>query len=205
MDFKGRARTYDKPESIKRSKEVADKIKELVGKQKESSAMEYGCATGLIGFNLCDEFSKLTLMDSDKDMIEVVKEKIKKYQTTNVIPINIDLLTDDYTGEKFDIIYTSMTLHHIIDTESIIKKLYNLINKNGFLCIFELDKEDGSFHMKSKDFNGYNGFEHEYLENALKISGFSNIKSETFYYSQIKYDEKIVPYSLFYTIGKKEN
>jgi len=169
MDFKGRAKKWDNDAMIKRAEVVAEKISELIGNQKENSAMEYGCATGLISFNLVDKFKNITLMDSEEEMINVVKEKIDEYQTTNVVPINIDLENEIYTEEKFDIIYTSMTLHHILDTENIIKIFYNLLNKNGILCVVDLDKEDGSFHINEKDFNGHNGFEHNYIENAFTL------------------------------------
>jgi len=203
MDFKGRAKKWDNDVMIKRSEVVAEKISELVGNQKESSVMEYGCATGLISFNLMDKFKKITLMDSEEEMINVVKEKIEVYGTTNVMPVNIDLEKETYSKEKFDIIYTSMTLHHILDTENIIKVFYNLLNENGILCIVELDKEDGSFHINEKDFDGHNGFEHTCMENAFKKAGFSNIKSETFFSGKKTYQDKIIPYSMFYTIAHK--
>lgn len=87
--------------------------------------------------------------------------------------------------------------------ESIIECFYNLLNKNGILCIIDLDKEDGTFHINNKNFNGHNGFEHRYMKNVLKNSGFSNIKVKTFYYSQKKYNNMNIPYSMFYAIGKK--
>ena len=108
-----------------------------------------------------------------------------------------------YKKEKFDLIYTSLTLHHIIDTEKIIKKFYSLLNENGMLCIIDLDKEDGSFHINQKDFNGHNGFEHRYMENIFESVGFSNIESDTFYNGEKIYKEKTIPYSLFYTVGIK--
>ena len=203
MDFKGRAKNWDSDTMIKRSELVANKLKEIFGNQKESSIMEYGCATGLISFNLVDNFKKLTLMDSEEEMINVVKEKIEVYETNNVFPVKISLTNETYTGVKFDIIYTSMALHHIMDTEKIVKIFYNLLNEDGILCVVELDKEDGSFHINEKNFNGHNGFEHEIMENAFKHAGFSSIKSETFFNGKKIYQEKIIPYSMFYTVGKK--
>ncbi len=203
MDFKGRAKNWDNDTMIKRAEVVSKKIKEIVGNQKDTSIMEYGCATGLISFNLLDNFKKITLMDSEEEMINVVKEKIDVYNTSNVFPIKIDLTKEEYVGEKFDIIYTSMALHHIMDTEEIVKTFYKMLNKNGILCVVELDKEDGSFHINEKDFDGHNGFEHEAMEKWFTNAGFSNIKSETFFYGKKLYQEKIIPYSMFYTIGKK--
>lgn len=203
MDFKGRAKNWDNDARIKRSKIIADKISEIVGNEKQRSILDYGCATGLIGFELSDQFEKITLMDSEKEMLDVVNEKIEIYQTKNVVPVLRDLTKEDYNEEKFDVIYTSMALHHISDIENIIQKFYDLLNENGILCVIELDKEDGSFHANEKDFNGHNGFEHQFMEVVFKNIGFSNIKSETFFHGEKKYEEKIIPYSLFYMIGKK--
>lgn len=203
MDFKGRAKNWDSDSMIKRSKVIANKIEEIIGDKKDNSVLDYGCATGLIGFNLCDNFKKLTLMDSEKEMLDVVHEKIEAYKISNVFPVLKDLTKEDYNAETFDLIYTSMALHHIADVEDMIKKFYALLNKNGTLCIIELDKEDGSFHINEKNFNGHNGFEHEFMENLLEDAGFSNIKSETFFKGEKVYKEKLIPYSLFYTIGRK--
>ena len=166
--------------------------------------MEYGCATGLIGFNLCDKFKKVTLMDSEREMIEIVRKKVCKDDKNNIFPIQIDLINELYKEEKFDFIYTCLTLHHILDIEKIIKIFYDLLNENGALCIIDLDKEDGSFHINHKDFNGHNGFEHRYIKNIFKSAGFSSIKSDTFYNGEKIYKEKIIPYSLFYTVGLKK-
>ncbi len=65
-----------------------------------------------------------------------------------------------------------------------IKTFYSMLNKDGLLIIIDLDKEDGNFHMDTKDFSGHNGFEHKYIENILKHVGLLNIKSETFFYSE---------------------
>ncbi len=202
MDFKGRAQNWDSDARIQRSEIIANKICEMVGNSKDSSVLDYGCATGLIGFNLCDKFRKVTLMDSEKEMLDVIHEKIETNKISNVFPVLKDLTKED-CEEKFDVIYTSMALHHIIDTQKMIKKFYDLLNENGTLCIIELDKEDGSFHMNEKQFNGHNGFEQKYMQEILKNSGFSNIKSETFFHGEKTYQEKRIPYSLFFAIGNK--
>ena len=204
MDFKGRAQNWDSESMIKRSKAVAQEINNILGDEhKDSSAMEYGCATGLISFNLIDKFKKITLMDSENEMLDIVREKIDYYNTKNVYPININLVKEDYTEEKFDIIYTSMALHHIKDTQDIVNKFYNLLNENGILCVIELDKEDGKFHMNEINFDGHNGFEHDVMESTFKNAGFKNINSKTFFQDKKIYKDIVIPYSMFYTIGKK--
>ncbi len=182
---------------------IADKISELIGTQKQISILDYGCATGLIGFELSDKYQKLILMDSEKEMLDVVKEKMEAFQVNNIIPILKDLTKENYNEEKFDVIYTSMALHHIVDTENMIQKFYDLLKENGILCVVELDKEDGSFRANEENFEGHNGFEHQVMQDLLKNVGFSEIKSETFFCGEKKAKEKVIPYSLFYTIGRK--
>ena len=87
-----------------------------------------------------------------------------------------------------------MILHHIKATKDIVKKFYNLLNENGILCVMELDKEDGKFHMNEIDFDGHKAFEN---------TGFKNIRSETFYQDKKIYKDIIIPYSMFYAVGKK--
>lgn len=204
MSFGNRAKDWDNDARIERFKKVAEKINEIIGNQKYNSIMEYGCATGLIGLNLCNKFKKITLMDSEREMIEIVTEKVRKDDKNNIFPIQIDLINEWYKEEKFDFIYTCLTLHHILDTEKIIKTFYNLLNENGALCIIDLDKEDGSFHINHKDFNGHNGFEHRYIEVIFESAGFSSIKLDTFYNGEKIYKEKKIPYSLFYAVGYKK-
>lgn len=44
--------------------------------------------------------------------------------------------------------------------------------------------------MNEENFDGHNGFEHEYMEDILKKTGFTNINSKTFFYGKKRYQEK---------------
>lgn len=203
MTFKEKAKGYDNNSREKRSQIIAEKIISIIEDAQSRVALEYGCATGLISFNLMDKFRSLTLIDSEEEMVNIVSKKVQYGNISNIYPIKKDLTKEKY-DEKFDVIFTSLTLHHIVDVENIIKTFYGMLNKDGVLIIIDLDKEDGSFHMDTKDFSGHNGFEHEYIENILKQVGLLNIKSETFFYSEKKIINKNIPYSLFYTVGYKK-
>ncbi len=56
----------------KRSQTIAEKIMNVVGDKQECMMMEYGCATGLI----YDIFKKLTLIDYEDEMINIVRKKV---------------------------------------------------------------------------------------------------------------------------------
>jgi ubiquinone/menaquinone biosynthesis C-methylase UbiE len=104
---------------------------------------------------------------------------------------------------KFDIVYNSMVLHHIHDTESIIKNFYKLINKDGYLCIVDLNEEDGSFHKEFPDFDGHNGFNQDDLKNILINAGFKDVESHTFFNDKKVIEDQIIDYSLFLMKARK--
>ena len=69
-----------------------------------------------------------------------------------------------------------MSLHHIKNANIFIKKAYEALKKDGFLCINDLDKEDGTFHKKHNNDGVYHfGFDKDKLETSLKNSGFKII------------------------------
>lgn len=204
MSFREKARNYDTALRDRRSKMIAEKITNITFDTQNSTMMEYGCATGLISFHLYDKFKKLTLIDKEEEMINIVREKVETNNISNIFPLKMDLTKEDYEKEKFDVIFTSLTLHHIINIENIIEKFYHMLHKGGLLIIIDLDKEDGSFHMDTKNFVGHNGFEHEDIENILKRIGFRNLESKTFFHGKKSVQNKNIPYSLFYTFGYKK-
>ncbi|WP_263486814.1 class I SAM-dependent methyltransferase [Clostridium estertheticum] len=104
---------------------------------------------------------------------------------------------------KFDVVYNSMVLHHIQDTEAMIKTFYELLNKDGYLCVVDLDKEDGSFHKKYQDFDGHNGFIQDDLKNILIGAGFKDIEANTVFYGEKIIEDQKINYSLFLMKARK--
>lgn len=203
MEFDSYAKTWDSDERIIRAEIIAKEIIGSIENSKESSALEFGCGTGLISFNIYDEFKSIALVDSSEEMINVLKCKINKYNADNMTPYLLDLSKGEVLPHKFDVIYSSMVLHHIEHIEDIIEKLYDLLNRGGCLCIVDIDEEDGSFHKNHSDFEGHNGFSQEGLKDILSKSGFKEVKSNTFYYNHKIIEGEKIDYSLFLMKGKK--
>jgi ubiquinone/menaquinone biosynthesis C-methylase UbiE len=174
--FDKKANEWDTdPSKIECARAVAAAIRGSVPLTPDIMALEYGCGTGLVSFGLQPYLPHITLADSSAGMLEVLKEKIEFNRIGNMTPIKLDLATDPLPAERYDLIYTSMTLHHIPDTEKILKEFYALLKTSGFLCIADLDKEDGSFHASFPDFTGHNGFDLPELTKKLEKAGFRNL------------------------------
>lgn len=203
MSFDGYAKTWDTDKRIKRAKVVAKEISNSINIDKKYSAMEFGCGTGLVSFNLYDKFKNITLIDSSKGMIDILNSKIEEYQVENMVPYHLDISNEEPLDMKFDVIYNSMVLHHIHDVKAIAKNFYELLNEDGYLCIVDLDEEDGSFHKNYSDYDGHNGFNHEELKQLLSSAGFKDIEAHSFFYDEKIIDNEKIKYSLFLMKARK--
>lgn len=203
MIFDDYAKNWDTDKRINRAKIIANKIAGVVEANQGYTAMEFGCGTGLVSFNLYDMFKKITLIDSSEGMIQVLNSKIDKYNVTNMDAKFLDIFHENSVEEKFDVIYNSMALHHIQNTSAIVKRFYELLNNEGYLCIVDLDEEDGSFHKEEIDFEGHNGFNHEELKKILIDAGFHKVEIETFFYDEKIIKGEKIKYSLFLVVARK--
>ncbi|WP_324291958.1 hypothetical protein [uncultured Ilyobacter sp.] len=99
--------------------------------------------------------------------------------------------------------FNLMVLHHISDVEDIIKKWSESLNKGGYLCIADLEEEDGSFH--GKEFSGHKGFSKRKLTEIFKKNNFNFITtSEPHVIKKGRSDGKVTEYPIFLMIGKKK-
>jgi len=162
-----------------RAETIAREIAKQIPLNRRMTAMEYGAGTGLLSFLLKDSLGSITLIDSSEGMVRVASEKIRESGATNLIALNMDLGSSDYSDKKFDIIYTLMALHHVSDVRNIIRKFYDHLSPGGFLAIADLYSEDGSFH--GEGFTGHKGFDTGVLAGLLRDEGFTGIRHRTVY------------------------
>jgi ubiquinone/menaquinone biosynthesis C-methylase UbiE len=183
-----------------RSEAIANEIIRLIPLKKEMNALEYGAGTGITSFLLSDHLKEITLMDNSAEMVRIMNEKIKASDTKNLKVVNFDLEHSDYNGEKFDLIFTQMVLHHVNDIESIIKRFSNLLNQGGYLAIADLYEEDGSFH--GEGFNGHKGFNIESFSEIIKKNNFASISNRTCFTIDRKIsDSETKRFDVFLLIG----
>jgi ubiquinone/menaquinone biosynthesis C-methylase UbiE len=182
-DFDARAANWDKdPVRVERANAVAVSIRQQVKLTRKMTAFEYGSGTGLLSFALQPYLGPITLADSSAGMLNVLREKIAASGASNMTPLKLDLIADPLPASRFDLLYTLLTLHHIHDTDRVLQGFHALLKLGGLLCIADLDKEDGSFHIDS-DFDGHNGFERGDLNKIILKAGFASVRFSTCYES----------------------
>ncbi|WP_324778576.1 class I SAM-dependent methyltransferase [Thiobacillus sedimenti] len=176
--FDAKARQWDdNPVFRERGLKIAEAIRASVPLSPRMRALDYGCGTGLLSFPLKDELGAILLADSSAGMLEVVAEKIAAQGATNMTPAKLDLLADPPPAGRFDLVYTSMTLHHVPDTDRILRVFHDLLQPGGYLCIADLDREDGSFHGIEVDV--HHGFDRADLARRAAGAGFAEVGFQT--------------------------
>jgi ubiquinone/menaquinone biosynthesis C-methylase UbiE len=202
-DFDKKAAGWDSdPRRAERARAVAEGIRASVPLHPGMRALEYGCGTGLLSFALRAELGPITLADSSPGMLAVLAEKIAAGSIRNMTPLRLDLAIDPLPRERFDFIYTLMTLHHVADTAKLLKDFYELLEAQGFLCIADLDKEDGSFH--GLDFQGHKGFNREELRRLAARAGFREAAFTTVFHVTRETEEGKRVYPVFLMTARKD-
>jgi ubiquinone/menaquinone biosynthesis C-methylase UbiE len=191
------AENYDTDARTERAKAVADEIRKHVIDGKNKSAIEFGCGTGLVGLELLDSFDSIIFMDSSAGMIKQVEQKLLNMNTEKSQAICCDLTEGVPDNLSADYIFSSLVLHHIVDTKAILTRLFSLLNKDGHLLIIDLNIEDGSFHSNHNNYDGHNGFEQPILKELVLKVGFKKAEIQTFYHGKKFVNENAIPYSLF--------
>lgn len=176
--FDSKARQWDEnPVFQARADQIAAAIAAALPLNTAMRALDYGSGTGMLSFPLRDRLGHITLKDTSAGMLAVVDEKIAAWGVDNMSTRLMDLTAAPMPDERYDLIYSSMTLHHIPDTDAILTAFRTLLNPGGWLCIADLDQEDGSFHGRHVDV--HHGFDRDLLATRATAAGFGEIGFST--------------------------
>lgn len=195
--FKEKAQEYDKESSRTQNVDhIAQAILKDVTFLKEMHIMDFGSGTGLLLSNIAPHVGKITAVDISSSMNEVLRSKM------NTINCKLEIAEIDITKEtldrKFDVIISSMAVHHIENLTDLFKIFYTLLHENGTIAIADLDKEDGSFHTTNTGVF-HNGFDREEFLAIAKSVGFKDLKTQ----NASKVEKPTGSYSVFLLTGKK--
>ncbi|MCK5399991.1 MAG: methyltransferase domain-containing protein [Flavobacteriaceae bacterium] len=205
MHFDIQAKDWDNdPKKTERAQIFAEEITNYLKPNKIWNALEFGSGTGLLSYQLKDDFETITLVDNSEGMINVLNEKIEKSGIKNFKPLLLNLLDDNLNIGKFNVILTLMTLHHILDLNKILTIFNSILKTDGYLCIADLVKEDGSFHNEHPGFDGHNGFDKNELSKFLTNSGFKVEYYNLCFEIEKELDNDTKAYPLFLMICKKQ-
>lgn len=201
--FDQAAQNWDNnPMHLERTEAITAELLKRIPIREGMKALEFGSGTGLMSFALKQYFSEITLMDSSVEMNKQAKAKVKAAGVDHLKPLHFDLEKDDYTREKFDIIFTQMVMHHVKDVPAMIQKFNKLLNPGGFIAIADLYTEDATFH--DSGFDVHPGFDPDYMKDTIIKAGFLHpVLNQCFEIKRSGNDNIVKVYPVFLVVAKK--
>lgn len=176
-DFDERAATWDDdPAKVERARAVAEAIRAAVPLDGSARLLEYGAGTGLLSQALAPHVGAVTLAEPSAGMRAVMVDKVAAGRLPADARVwDLDLAAEAVPDERFDLIATVMTLHHIPELVPVLRGFAALLADGGALCVVDLEEEDGSFHRSDPDFDGHHGFARTALTEQLADAGFTSV------------------------------
>lgn len=177
--FNALAKEWDsKPQRVEGAMVFVDKIIETINKDiKSFDLLDYGCGSGLVSFGFADKVNSIVGLDNSESMVGVYNDKAKRVNFSNIQSKLHDINKEHLPLEKFDLVATNMTMHHIKDIKMFVEKLTSSLKKDGHLFIADLKIEDGKFHSDNTGVEHF-GFDTEHLISIFEDVGLSNITCE---------------------------
>ncbi len=178
-DFDKEAAQWDSnPGRVKIASDVADTIIKTINLNKNMEVIDFGCGTGLLTLKLQPHVKMITGVDNSKGMLRMLQNKIEDQKLGNVKALFVDFEKGQQVEGKFDLIVSSMVLHHIPDTAEILKQWFDLLRPNGQVSFADLDTEDGAFHGDNTGVHHF-GFDRNKLKQLLVDVGYSDVHDTT--------------------------
>ena len=178
-DFNKEAAQWDaNPGRVKLANEVAAAIIREAMPANNMDVLDFGCGTGLVTLRLQPLVRTIVGVDSSPGMLGVLEGKIRTQGLKNVETRFVDFDKGDLIEGRFNLLVSSMTLHHVPDTARLFKQWHDLLLPGGLLCFADLDAEDGSFHGDNTGVF-HLGFDRDHLNKLLLTAGFRDIRDTT--------------------------
>jgi SAM-dependent methyltransferase len=178
-DFDKEAATWDEvPARIKLANNIATAISKEILLTSHTDVLDFGCGTGLLTLKLQPLVHSITGVDSSPGMLNVLKAKIAKQNLLNVKAQYLDTEQGDILEGTYHLIVSGMTFHHVKEIIPLLDQFYGILAPSGYLCIADLDLDDGKFHDNNDGIFHF-GFDRALLRRDFMEVGFYDIRDRT--------------------------
>ena len=195
--FEEKATDWDANERrSKLASAVGSSILEHVPLHEQMTVLDFGAGTGLISAQIAPLVNRIVAADTSKAMLDKLAAKPELKGKVDVVCQDI---TEHPLDARFDLIISSMTMHHVESTARLMQRFAEHLNESGLIALADLDKEDGSFHPADTEGVFHFGFDRDELRLILENHGFEQVK---FFTAHTIYGEE-KDYPIFLVTARK--
>lgn len=175
-DFSSEAASWDNPGRVSLANDIAAAIQAEAAITPETRALDFGCGTGLLTLALQPAVRSIEGIDSAAGMLDVLREKIHVQGLPNVTAQHLNIEQGGVIQGAYDLIVSSMTMHHIQNIAPLLAQFYNVLSPGGQLCIVDLDLDGGLFHEDNTGVYHY-GFDRTQMAQLFADAGFLTVQT----------------------------
>ncbi len=168
------------PSRVALAQAVGQAIWKQVPIRSHMVAMDFGAGTGLLTLALLPHVAAITAVDVSREMLRVLDGKLTGAGLQNVRTLCANIVTDPLPQAAFDLVVSSMAMHHVADVPRALRTLRACLRPGGWIAIADLDAEDGSFH-EDKTGVHHSGFDRAVLGAWMAAAGFASIAAQDAY------------------------
>ena len=195
--FEEKATDWDVNEMVRGlSSAISYSIVSNVELKPEMHVLDFGAGTGLISSQVAPHVNKITAVDISEAMLNQLAAKPELKDKVEPACQNI---LEQPLNEKFDLIMSAMAMHHVEDTEKMIKTFSEHLKPGALVALADLDAEDGTFHPADVEGVYHSGFDRGAFEKILEKNQFTNIRFETAH----TVEKEGKRYDIFLAVAKK--
>jgi ubiquinone/menaquinone biosynthesis C-methylase UbiE len=193
----------EKPDRVKLARDTAQSIARQIVLTRQMDVLDFGCGTGLLTLHLQPFVRSITGVDSSPGMLNILKAKIAQMRLDNVHTLLLDTDKGGILRRSYDLVVSSMTLHHIQDLGPLFAQFFNVTKPGGYLGVADLDLDGGEFH---EDNTGvfHSGFDRAAFSRIFTQAGFINVRDTTAaWVEKPSRSGQIRKFSVFLVTGQK--
>ena len=123
------------PRRLLQAEKIFSAIEQKVKLNKQMQVLDIGTGTGLLLIHFISKVKHITGIDNSEGMLNMLKEKAEKAKIYNIDYLFFDADKDSLPENKFDLVVSSMTFHHIEKVEDFLKEIYKSLKSGGKICI----------------------------------------------------------------------
>lgn len=174
--FEKAAVVWDKdPGRVQMAQTIADAMINALKPVGNEIVMDYGTGTGNIALRIVPHVYRIIAVDSSKGMLDVLQEKLSRDRISTIEIREWSIGKDPELLPRFDIIVSSMTMHHIRDSAGTARAFYSMLLPGGSIAIADLDLDNGEFH-ETPGITEHDGIDRKYLQQVFEQAGFVSVR-----------------------------
>jgi len=122
---------------------LLDLVVTLSDVKDNSKILDIGCGTGLLSLKFLQSADCFIVgIDVSKEMLSIFKNKIDKLNLKKKITCkSMDAASLKFNNNTFDIVASTVTLHHLKEKQRPLRKIYNILKPGGKLIIGDIDMD----------------------------------------------------------------